>query len=299
MTESKQPDHTGRAPDDKPEPAPSEDVVEIRFHQSELTSELVSAVLWSTSCKGSVFDDDGFDTVVTAWIPDASRNEALEQLNALNEVTARVVTRERIDWLQHYEQSLVPIPVGDRFVIAPRPDLVEGSTRIPIIVPQEQAFGTGSHETTAMCVELLESLDIRAKRCLDVGTGSGILAIAMAKLGAAKVFAFDNDIETWGVIERNMERNEIGPGRIAVFYASADALAKGGFNAVTMNILPHVIIELLPHVAPAMAQDGALIVSGILFEQRESVIDAARRSDLALERERRAGEWWAGLLRSA
>jgi len=299
MTERTRPDDTERAPDETPEPAPSEDVVEVRFRQSELTSELVSAVLWSASCEGSVFDDDASDTVVTAWIPDAWRDDALERLNGLDGVTARVATRERIDWLQHYEQSLVPISIGDRFIIAPRPDLIEVSTRIPIIVPQEQAFGTGSHETTAMCVELLETIDVRGKRCLDVGTGSGILAIAMAKLGAARVFAFDNDIETWGVIDRNIERNEIEPGHIAVFYASADALANARFEVVTMNILPHVIVELLPHVATAIARHAVLIVSGILHDQREGVIDAAHRSNLTLEGERRAGDWWAGLLRNA
>lgn len=297
MTPPQGPDSFGRAPGTTPEPDSFDEVVEARFRQSELTSEVVSATLWAFSCEGSIFDDEGSDTVVTAWIPDDTRAEAIIALNALDGVSARIARKKRIDWLQHYEQSLSPLLIGERIVVAPKPELIAASSRIAIIVPQEQAFGTGSHESTAMCLELLEALDLEGARCLDVGTGSGILAIAMAKLGAKKVFAFDNDVETWGVIDRNLERNGVDDGRIAVFYASAEALAGGRFDAVTMNILPHVIIELFPHVVPTVAGHGALVVSGILLEQRHAVIDRASSSGLTLESERRQGEWWAGLLR--
>lgn len=294
------PDKNGtndRAPGDTPEPESFDEVVEARFRQSELTSEIVSAALWSFSCEGSIFDDDGPDMVVTAWIPAGSRTEAIEALNALDGVEARISTRKRIDWLQHYEQSLAPLFIGERFLVAPRADLAAGSSRIAIVVPQEQAFGTGSHESTAMCLELLESIDLAGSRCADVGTGSGILAIAMAKLGAAKVFAFDNDVDTWGVIDRNLERNDVSDGRVAVFYASAEALGAGAFDVVTMNILPHVIIELLPHVVPALRKGAGLVVSGILLDQRHEVLSRAALSGLTLESERSRGEWWAGLLR--
>lgn len=297
MTSPKQPDEFERAPGTTPEPASFDEVVEARFPQSELTSEIVSAALWSSSCEGSIFDDDGTDTVVTAWLPDGHRAEALEALESIDGVTARLVMKERIDWLEHYEQSLTPLLIGNRLVIAPRADLVADSSRVAIIVPQEQAFGTGFHESTAMCLDLLETLDLTGACCLDVGTGTGILAIAMAKLGARKVFAFDNDIETWGVIDRNLKRNAVADGRIAAFYASADALGNATFDVVTMNILPHVIIELLPDVLPTLQNNGALIVSGILLEQRVQVIEHAELSGLMVAGERMLGEWWAGLLR--
>jgi len=296
MTKTNSTNEDERAPGESPEPESFEEVIEARFHQSEITSEVVSATLWSFSCEGSIFDDDGVDVVVTAWIPEASRLDALEALNALDNVSAELRTKKKIDWLEHYEQSLAPLLIGERIVVVPREDLIESSSRIPIIVPQEQAFGTGSHESTAMCLELLESLDLAGATGLDVGTGTGILAIAMAKLGARKIFAFDNDVETWGVIDRNLERNDVGDGRIRVFYASAEALGRAAFDVVTMNILPHVIVELMPHVAPTMKKSGALIVSGILLDQRHTVIEHADSSGLTLTKELQQGEWWAGLL---
>lgn len=287
----------GRAPGDSPEPASSDEVVEARFPRSELTSEVVSATLWTACCDGSIVEDQESETVVTAWVPNHLRDDALASLNAIDGVSATIVRRPRIDWLARYEQSLVPLLIGKHFVVAPKAELLEATSRIPIMIPQEQAFGTGSHESTAMCLELLEPLDLHGRRCLDVGTGTGILAIAMAKLGAAKVFAFDNDPETVPVIALNLSRNAVGDGRIPVFVSSANALRKGPFEAVTMNILPHVIIELLPHVVPTIAAGGALIVSGILLDQRHPVLEHADASGLTLERELRQGEWWAGLLR--
>jgi ribosomal protein L11 methyltransferase len=297
MTASMKTGTTGRAPGATPEPASFDEVIEARFARSDLTSEVVSVALWKSSCEGSIVEDDEAGTVITAWIPDELRGEALVALNSLEGVSAAIVRRPRIDWLAHYEQSLAPILIGTRFVVAPKAELAGETSRIAIVIPQEQAFGTGSHESTAMCLELMESLDLDGARCLDVGTGTGILAIGMARLGAAKVFAFDNDPEIVPVIALNLERNAVADGRIPVFVSSADALRGGPFEAVTMNILPHVIIELLPHVVPTIAARGALIVSGILLDQRHEVIARAGTSGLTLERELEQGEWWAGLLR--
>jgi len=97
--------------------------------------------------------------------------------------------------------------IGESFIVAPDARLIPaGERRHPIIVPQEQAFGTGSHETTSLCIEMLEGLDIRGRRGLDIGTGSGILAIAMLRLGAAKVIAFDNDVDAYGPLRDNQIR---------------------------------------------------------------------------------------------
>src|SRR5205085_810404 len=131
-----------------------------------------------------------------------------------------------------------------------------------IVVPQEQAFGTGSHETTSLCIETLESLDLRGKRGLDVGSGSGILAIAMLRLGASRVIAFDNDADAYGALRDNRMRNGIADGAMPLFIGGTEALRGGSFDVVTMNIIPEVIIPLLPQVVPRAA--GPLILSGIL-----------------------------------
>jgi len=163
---------------------------------------------------------------------------------------------------------------------------------LPIVVPQEQAFGTGSHETTALCIELLESIDIAGKRGLDIGTGSGILAIAMHHLGAAKVIAFDNDRDAYAAMRDNRMRNGVDESKMPMFIGGIESLRGGTFDVVTMNIIPEVIIPLLPEVVRHVGR--ALILSGILVVKRDEVVLAARENGLTLVTERSRGEWWAG-----
>lgn len=190
--------------------------------------------------------------------------------------------RPRADWLQLYQQSLQPLFIGKSFVVAPDPSLIPpDSDRHALVIPQEQAFGTGSHESTALCIELLEELDLRGKRVLDAGAGSGILALAMLRLGARKAFAFDIDVDAFGPLRENAMRNGLN---IAAFIGTLDALRVREFDVITMNILPDVIAPLLANVK------GTIVVSGILIEQREQI---AGRVHVVAERTK--GEWWAAI----
>jgi len=265
-------------------------------HRDDLL-DLVTGELYAAGSSGSVHETDGGRTIVVAWFPDdASLDMAAKLLEQLEGVSPRRSTRERVDWLAHYEDSLVAMEIGARFVVAPRADLIAPGERLAIVIPQEQAFGTGSHETTWMCLELLEAMPLDGATGLDVGTGSGILAIAMALLGSRRAFGFDNDLaDTWGVVAKNLSRNGIPGERVPYFFASAEALAPSRhFDVITMNILPHVIVQLLPHVAPALAPGGRLVTSGILVAQKDDVITAAAERGLTLADERTRGEWWAG-----
>ena len=173
------------------------------------------------------------------------------------------------------------------------------SDRLTLIVPQEQAFGTGSHETTWLCIELLESLSMKGKRGLDVGAGSGILALAMHRLGARKVFAFDNDNDAYGALRDNRIRNGVPESAMPLFIGGVESLrsfASGGtFDIVTMNIIPEVIIPLLGDIVARVADDGRLILSGILVVKRDDVVEAARTHGLIPVSERTKSEWWAGV----
>src|SRR5205814_1150443 len=87
------------------------------------------------------------------------------------EFTTRKIDRDRVDWLELYQQSLHPLFIGKRFVVAPDASLIPGdSDRLALVIPQEQAFGTGPHETTSLCIELLESIDLRGYRAVDERT---------------------------------------------------------------------------------------------------------------------------------
>jgi len=250
----------------------------------------ILAMLFLTRSTGSTADDG----VITAFFENAKdRDEAADQLRDLDVTPVDV---DRVDWLARYQQSLEPILIGERFVVAPDARLFPQSDRLQIVVPQEQAFGTGSHETTSLCIALLESMDLRGKRGLDIGSGSGILSIAMLRLGAAKVIAFDNDPDAYGALRDNRMRNRIDQQMMPLFIGSVESLRGGTFDVITMNILPEVIIALLPRVMTHVG--GSLILSGILTSRRDEVLSAASRHNLTLARERMKGEWWAGELLS-
>lgn len=252
--------------------------------------ELIQARLFLTASTGNTTSGD----TVSAYFDSPEDRDAAMEL--LREFEVRVVERERVDWLEHYRQSLEPLFIGSRFIIAPDASLIPpDSDRLTLIVPQEQAFGTGSHETTSLCIETLESLGVERKRGLDIGAGSGILAMAMLRLGAAKAIAFDNDPDAYGALRDNRLRNDIASEQLPLFIGSIEALRAGEFDVLTMNIIPEVIIPLLPFVTPRMARDARLILSGILTVKRDEVVAAAAAHALSLSSEKAKGEWWAGV----
>jgi ribosomal protein L11 methyltransferase len=256
--------------------------------------ELVQSRLYLTPSTGSSSIEINGTTTISAYFDTAEeRNDAAREVADIEGIDLHAVDRERIDWLDRYQQSLEPIFIGEHFVVAPDAALIPSdTTRHAIIVPQEQAFGTGSHETTSLCIEILETLDVAGKHGLDVGAGSGILALAMLRLGAAQVIAFDNDVDAFAALNDNRVRNGVGDARMPVFIGGIDALRGGVFEIVTMNIIPEVIIPLLGEVTRHVG--GSLILSGILVIKRDDVVSACAARGLFLAEERSKGEWWAG-----
>jgi ribosomal protein L11 methyltransferase len=278
-------------------------LLEISFdaRDSALEDEIQSR-LFLTATTGSTSADVNGTVTISAYFdsPD-DRDAAADALHELHAMELHATERERVDWLDLYQQSLEPLVIGDRFVVAPDvallPDADErDGERFTIVVPQEQAFGTGSHETTSLCIELLETLPLRGARALDVGSGSGILAIAMHRLGAAKVVAFDNDPDAYGALRDNRIRNGVPDAAMPLFIGSIEALRGGMFDMLTMNIIPEVIVPLLGDVVRHMQRDARLLLSGILLVKRDDVVAAARTHGLQLNDEREKGEWWAGVL---
>jgi ribosomal protein L11 methyltransferase len=273
-------------------------ILELSFDARDAAlDETIQSHLFLTPSTGSTSSEAGGTTTVAAYFDSPEeRDEAASGFRDLAGVELHFSERDRVDWLDLYQQSLEPLYIGSRFVVVPDPALLPAdSDRLTIIVPQEQAFGTGSHETTSLCIEMLETLPLGGKRGLDVGSGSGILALAMLRLGARRAIAFDNDNDAFAALRDNRIRNSVSEASMPVFIGGTDALRGGTFDAVTMNIIPEVILPLLDDVRNLVAESGVLILSGILLVKRDEVVDAAHAHGLELERERWKGEWWAGL----
>jgi ribosomal protein L11 methyltransferase len=264
-------------------------ILEISF-DDPAAEDVIHSRLFLTAAKGSTSTED----TVTAYFDSARDRDAAAEL--LRDFHVHAGERERVDWLDRYQQSLEPLLIGERFVIAPDASLLPAdSDRLAIVVPQEQAFGTGSHETTALCIELLETLDLRDRRGLDVGSGSGILALAMHRLGAGVAIAFDNDTDAYGALRDNRIRNGVPDAAMPLFIGSVEALRGGAFDVITMNIIPEVILPLLGDVVARLAPGGRLILSGILIVKADVVFGAAALHVLHLVDTRESGVWWAGV----
>lgn len=270
-------------------------ILDISFDARDTAlEEIVQSRLYLTTSTGSSSSEANGTTTISAYFDDADeRDEASRELADIAGIELHADDRERIDWLDRYQQSLEPLFIGERFIVAPDASLIpRDTTRHALVVPQEQAFGTGSHETTSLCVEMLETLDLAGKRGLDIGAGSGILALAMCRLGADQVIAFDNDVDAFAALRDNRVRNGVDDARMPIFIGGIEALRGGAFDVVTMNIIPEVIVPLLGDVKRHVV--GSLILSGILIIKRDEVVHACAEHGLEIVEERTRGEWWAG-----
>ncbi len=193
------------------------------------------------------------------------------------------------DWGESWKQGLGPLEVGRAFV---RPSWVDAPVppgMVEIVLDPGMAFGTGTHPTTSLCLAALS--DLLAARpgasVLDVGTGSGLLAIAAAKLGAGRVAANDNDPVAVEVARENAERN----GAMLELTGAAVGAIAGAFDLVVANILANTLVELAPDVAARVAPGGTVLLAGILVPQEDEVRAAYVAEGLRPTLERRDGEW--------
>jgi ribosomal protein L11 methyltransferase len=210
------------------------------------------------------------------------------------------------NWMEAWKERYQPIPVGRRLMIVPAWLDSPEPERIAIKIDPGMAFGTGTHPTTQLCLELLEatietlkvSETFRVSNMIDIGCGSGILSIAALKLGAQAALGVDIDIESVRNARENADHNGIGAEFIIGQGSVAEVLA-GQFPLrqaplVAANILAPVIIRLLDAGLADLAEPGgALILSGILQEQEQKVIEAAQARGLVLSAQKRMGDWVA------
>ncbi len=170
-------------------------------------------------------------------------------------------------WLDHFR----PMRFGDRLWICPSGQEVEAEGAVVVELDPGLAFGTGTHPTTALCLQWLDGANLEGRHVIDYGCGSGILGIAALKLGAAEVTAVDHDPQALAATRENARRNGVAE-RLRTL-APGEPLP-GGADLLLANILANVLVELAPTLAPLLPAGGELVLSGILEEQAEEVARA-------------------------
>lgn len=225
--------------------------------------------------------------------------ERLSSLGVPHEIELDGVSEE--DWADSWKKYYKPIKTGDRLVIVPVWEKYEKKeNEITVLMDPGMAFGTGTHETTRLCAKLLEKYVKPGDRMLDVGCGSGILAICASKLGAAECFACDIDPVSVKIAGENAELN----GTNNIVCRKSDLLSDvvtpmGGYNICTANIVADVIIRLAPDIGSYLAEGAVLIVSGIIVERKDETVAALAENGFEVFDDATENGWYCAALRRA
>ena len=241
-------------------------------------------------------------TVVVPLVPD--QQERIRQLTGRTISSFEIAPYEHaIRYREPWDATPEPIEIGRRIAVVPHGARPAADDRLVVSLPPARdaaahgPWGTGRHPTTQIALTLLEEYARPGIRALDIGTGSGILAVAAARLGAAEVTAVDIDEDSVACARETADLNGL-TGVIDVRYGSLEA-ASPPYDLVTMNVLPHVIMALAAEVRRSLHPGSALIVSGIPSERAaDSVLHALRGAGFTLEAKRSLEDWIGCALRA-
>ena len=231
--------------------------------------------------------------------------EEIRSFTDLGEGTVTIDETEDIDWINNWKQYFHQFWIDDILVIPsweePEPVVENGVEKTPRLVfhiDPGTAFGTGMHETTQLCIRELQKYITPETFLLDVGTGSGILALLALKLGIRGAVGTDLDPCAIPAIEDNCAANDVDPGLFEVILGNLiddpqvqDRVGEERYDVVLANILPDVLIPLTPQAVKCLKPGGIYITSGILIERAQSVKDAMTAAGLEILGVTEQGEW--------
>jgi ribosomal protein L11 methyltransferase len=230
-------------------------------------------------------------------LPEGAELDALcESLETAGATVERTALGE-VDWSTQWVTRVGVQRIG-RIAVAPpwmRDEIAHAE--IPIIIEPAMAFGTGEHETTRGVLALMQPLVEPGAFVADLGSGSGVLAIAAAKLGASRVVAIEMDPDAIGNALENVERNGVAT-QVTVLEGDAAALLPlvAPVSLVLANIISSVVMELSPVMRRALPPGGRAVISGILVTEREHLLSSLALDGWRLESELREGEWWSSVI---
>ena len=266
--------------------------------------EITAAIAGECGYETFLDTDNGVDGYVQVdFYDEPAIREALAEF-PMDDVTVTFETEEveDKDWNETWEQEegFAPINIDDRLVIydvlhpsdnIPTPN-TQHPTPITIGIEARNAFGTGTHETTQMIVGALLDIDLKGKRVLDCGCGTGILAITALKCGAADAVAYDIDEWSADNTRHNAEINGVAD-RIEVFEGNAHVLShiSGVFDVVLANINRNILLNDMSAFKEVMAHGGTLILSGFYEEDIHLLVEKAESLGLNLKEKKEEGEW--------
>ena len=259
-------------------------------HWDMVDEELLANQTGSTCVKLHLSDPEQL-AAVRAALAELRRDGDSQELGTLE---LRVTSVDEQDWANAWKKYYKPLRAGRSLVIRPFWEDYEPrpGDRVVTIDPG-MAFGTGTHETTAMCLSLLEDFIKPGDRVLDVGCGSGILSIAALRLGAREADAADIDPLAVKIARDNGARNGYGPEQLCVQTGSLTETARGRYTCIVSNIIADVIITLCAEAGSFLADGGVWLCSGIIADREADVLAAFVQHGFSVLRREQQKEWLA------
>ncbi len=273
--------------------------LEISISANKNQQELLIPTMTELGCHG--FADT--DTELLCYIDKSLwTDKKFEQLKYDMSKLLRIISSNSIikfkdieeeNWNEQWEKSIDKLEIGNRIVIKPSwVEYTNTDNKIVIQIDPKMSFGTGHHETTKLTLQLLEKYIFDGASVLDIGTGTGILAIAAVKLGAKEALAIDND--EWSILnaKENVVANDLED-KIVVTDTALNFLNEAEYDIITANIMLTTIIEMLPETLKRLSQAGYVIFSGLLLIDETSFRQVIKKYKLKIIEIIYEGEWFA------
>ncbi len=293
-------------------------IVQFDAENLILAEELICDIFFSFNLKGVICDipldepDEGFGTntlpeseiySITGFLPllDSSdiilekimeKTLNLSDFNIKTDIKTEIVDEK--DWSESWKAYFNVTKITDRITIKPAwKDYHAREDEIIIHLDPGMAFGTGTHPSTAMCIKLIETYLEPGSIFLDIGTGSGILMVTAAKLGARRLIGIDNDEIAITVAKQNLAKNQIDTSLFDLSYTTLDKTDRIPYDCIAANIIAQVIVEILPGISIRMTKDTTTILSGIIRERQNEILAALEKNHLYVIHEDYMDEWVA------
>jgi ribosomal protein L11 methyltransferase len=272
---------------------PTEKWISVRVQPDRMAGarEACMAALFEAGAQG--VHEDG--TSLVTHFPPGTDLEAVHRIVTEADEQAVIETAPvpDVDWSEAWKSRITSHQLGPLTVTPPW--LAEGmDPAVTIVIEPGMAFGTGEHPTTRGVVRLLPNRLATGQIVADLGAGSAVLAIAAAKLGAARVYAIELDGDAIPDAEQNVQRNEVAA-QVHVFEADAGAVLPlvAPVDIILANIISSVLIELMPIMGASLREGGSAILSGILLEERTTMIDVLSAHGWTILEEDAEDIWWS------
>lgn len=260
--------------------------------------DLLSGQLWNLDIEGLSETDNSILVYANqaSTIDNHQIESELQKLvgeNILESFTIDEGEIEEINWNQEWEKKIQPIQVTDKIIITPSFHKIEDAPdKMIITIDPKMSFGTGEHETTKLVLRLLEEIYSNHKKVLDVGSGTAVLAIAAARMGAEKVIAVDNDEWCFENGTENVSANYVED-KVQVVMGEINSVIDNNFDLILANINKNILVEISDDINKRLAEGGDLILSGLLDIDEDDIKETYKKKGFRFIQLTKMNEWIA------